>query len=91
MPRFVPYGFYPIAVAVVLIVAWPVAAGIAPWPLLPAVVAAAIIAIALLERRFPFEAAWLQNPSDLRSTRATRRDRRPIAQELAPMVARNHG
>jgi sterol desaturase/sphingolipid hydroxylase (fatty acid hydroxylase superfamily) len=67
MPRFVPYGIYPLTLAVVLIVAWAVAAGIAPWPLLPAVVAAAIVAIALLERRFPFEAAWLQDQGDLRA------------------------
>jgi len=39
--------------------------GIAYWPAFPLIVAAGLIAVALLERRVPYEPAWNRNHGDL--------------------------
>lgn len=68
MDRFVRYGFYPLTLGLVLATAWAVAGGAeVARSLLPAVFAAAIAAIALFERRLPFEPAWLVDQGDLRT------------------------
>lgn len=68
MHRFVQHAFYPVTLVLILAIAWAVAAGyVAVWPALPGAVAAAIVAIALLERRVPYEAAWLSDQGDLQA------------------------
>ncbi len=68
MNSLIRYALYPLTMGLVMATALAAAAGnVMAWPTLPAMVAFAIGTIAYLERRLPFEPAWLTDKGDGRA------------------------
>jgi sterol desaturase/sphingolipid hydroxylase (fatty acid hydroxylase superfamily) len=64
----VRYASYPVIMGAVLAAALAVASGaIAAWPLLALVASVGIAGVAVLERRLPFEPAWIADQGDTRA------------------------